>query len=80
MKYGIIFDLDGTLWEVIDNTYNSVNEIARKYKLDEISKETVCACFGLSRNETAQNYFPKLERKFQLKLLDEIANIILLTR
>ena len=33
MKYGIIFDLGGTLWEVIDNTYNSVNEIARKYKL-----------------------------------------------
>ena len=63
MKYGIIFDLDGTLWEVIDNTYNSVNEIARKYKLDEISKETVCACFGLSRNETAQNYFPKLGEK-----------------
>lgn len=26
MKYGIIFDLDGTLWKVSDNTYENVNE------------------------------------------------------
>ena len=29
-----IFDLDGTLWEVIDITYLSVNEISRKYKIN----------------------------------------------
>ena len=33
MKKGILFDLDGTLWEVTDRTYESVNEITKKYGL-----------------------------------------------
>ena len=39
-KIGILFDLDGTLWEVIDSTFYSANEITKKYHLSEISKET----------------------------------------
>ncbi len=34
MKKGIIFDLDGTLWEVTNITYKSVNEIIKKYNLN----------------------------------------------
>ena len=75
MKYGIIFDLDGTLWEVIESTYKSVNEVARKYKLAGISKDTICACFGLNKEETAKRYFPNLNQEYRLKLLDEIALI-----
>ena len=33
MKNSILFDLDGTLWEVIESTYKSVNIIAKKYSL-----------------------------------------------
>ncbi len=36
MKKGIIFDLDGTLWEVTNTTYKSVNEIAKKHNLKEV--------------------------------------------
>lgn len=72
-KEGILFDLDGTLWEVIDSTFKSANEIVKKYELQEISKETICSVFGLNKVESAQLYFPYLELDKSLKLLDEIA-------
>lgn len=72
---GIIFDLDGTLWEVADTTYKSVNEITRKYNLEEVTKETVCGTFGMNREEAAQNYFPHFKLDEALKLIDEIAVI-----
>lgn len=72
-KNGVLFDLDGTLWEVIDSTFKSVNQIVKKYKLQEISIETICRGFGLNKIETAQLYFPYLELKKSIKLLDEIA-------
>lgn len=57
MKYGIIFDLDGTLWEVTDTTYLSVNEISRKYKINSVSKDTVISCFGLDKENTSLKYY-----------------------
>ena len=75
MKYGIIFDLDGTLWEVTDNTYVSVNEVCRKYKINSVSKDTVISCFGLDKENTSLKYFPTLDKEFRLKLMDEIAFI-----
>ena len=41
MNKGIIFDLDGTLWEVTNATYNNLNRVAKKYNLEEIKLETV---------------------------------------
>ena len=73
MKYGIIFDLDGTLWNVTDTTYMSVNEVSRKYKLNSVSRDTVISCFGLDKNDTSLKYFPVLDKGFRLKLMDEIA-------
>ena len=73
MKYGIIFDLDGTLWEVSDNTYESVNEVCKKYKINCVSKDIVISCFGLDKNDTSLKYFPALDKDFRLKLMDEIA-------
>lgn len=73
MKYGIIFDLDGTLWKVTDNTYVSVNEISRKYKINSVSKDTIISCFGLDKENTSLKYYPTIDREFRLKLMDEIA-------
>lgn len=72
-KNGVLFDLDGTLWEVTNRTFESINEVARKYKLKEINKETVCRVFGLNRIESAQMYFPYLELNKALKITDEIS-------
>lgn len=75
MKNSVIFDLDGTLWEVIESTYISANIIANKYNLKEISKDTICKVFGLNREESAKLYFPYMELSESTKLIDEIAVI-----
>ena len=67
-KNGILFDLDGTLWEVKNSTFESANKIAKKHKLKEISMETICAVFGLNKFEVAQLYFPYLELNQSLSL------------
>lgn len=73
MKYGIIFDLDGTLWDVTDTTYMSVNEVSNKYKLNSVSRDVVISCFGLDKENTSLKYYPTLSKEFRLKLMDEIA-------
>lgn len=70
-KEGILFDLDGTLWEVIDATYESVSEIVNKYNLVQVSKKTICNTFGLNKVESAQSYFPYLKQDEALKMLEE---------
>ena len=74
-RNGIIFDLDGTLWEVTESTFYSANKTTNKYKLKEISKETICKVFGLNKEESAKLYFPYLELSESMKLIDEIATI-----
>ena len=73
MKNSVIFDLDGTLWEVIESTYKSANIIANKYNLKEISKDTICKVFGLNKEESAKLYFPYMELNESTKFIDEIA-------
>ena len=72
---GVIFDLDGTLWEVIESTFYSINEIAKKHGLKEIKMETVLKVFGLNKEESAKLYFPELDLDKSLELVDEIAVI-----
>jgi len=74
-RKGILFDLDGTLWEVTDITYTSVNEVARKYGVNNVSKETICGAFGFTKLECAKTYFPDLELNIALSLMEEIANL-----
>ena len=71
----IIFDLDGTLWEVTDTTFDSVNLITNKYGMKKVSKAKICEVFGLSKMDTAKHYFPNLSLVKSLKLLDEIAEV-----
>ena len=63
VKKGIIFDLDGTLWEVTDVTLDSVNKIAIKYSLEKVTKSTVRSVFGLNKEESSQKFFPKTNKQ-----------------
>lgn len=74
-KASIIFDLDGTLWEVTDVTLESVNTITKKYNIKEVSRETICQVFGLNRIDSSKKYFPDLSYDMALKLIDEVAVI-----
>lgn len=68
---GILFDLDGTLWDVFETTYKSVNKIANKYDLEKIEESTVRKVFGLSKEEVASLYFPGVELNKALQLFEE---------
>ncbi len=72
---GILFDLDGTLWEVTDTTFECANEISKKYNMKKISKETICKVMGLNKLDAAKLYFPYLEEEKSLNLMEEISNL-----
>ena len=71
-KKAVIFDLDGTLWDVTQSTYISANLIASKYGLDNIDVKTICKGFGTNKEESAKLYFPNLELEESLKYIYEI--------
>ncbi len=77
MKKGIIFDLDGTLWNVTDVTYKCCNIVTKKYNLREITKETVCKVFGKNREESARLYFPYLDVEVAIRYGMEISKLII---
>lgn len=56
-------------------TYESANEVAKSHGLKEVEKETVCKAFGLNKLECAKFYFPEIELKVALSLMDEISKI-----
>lgn len=70
---GILFDLDGTLWEVVDSTYTNINIIAKKYGV-EVSRDVVYQSFGKNKFEIAKNYFPTFSEEKALSILEEANN------
>lgn len=70
-RKAVIFDLDGTLWESIDSTYSSLNKVAKEHNCSEISRELVLKNYGNNKVESAELFFPNLEKEEAFKLLDE---------
>ncbi len=75
MNRAVIFDLDGTLWDVFDSTFDSANIVAEKYGLKRISKDTICKGFGCNKEESAKLYFPYLEYEKSKDIMDEISKV-----
>ena len=70
----IIFDLDGTLWETIDATYEATKIITNKHKeLKPITRETIIKGMGLSTIENAINYIPYMPAEEGIKYMKEIS-------
>lgn len=68
----VIFDLDGTLWSVDETTEVSVNEYLRNNNIDiNVPIEVVRKSMGCTFAETAEIYFPNLEKSERERLLDE---------
>lgn len=69
----IIFDLDGTLWNTEDVSYESVKEIVEKYDfLQEVTKETIAKTMGCTFSETAEMFMPYLEKRKREEILEEM--------
>jgi phosphoglycolate phosphatase len=71
MVDGIIFDLDGTLWdatEVIRQTWNEVLA-GYEYMREPITIEELEGCMGLQLDEISRRLFPMADSKLQHELI-----------
>lgn len=72
MKYdGIIFDLDGTLWDAVDNILISWNQILTRHGIKEITKDELSACMGMEMTAIAAKLFPQYQEEKRNSLLWE---------
>ena len=72
MRYeAIYFDLDGTLWDTTEVTYEGANKIAEKYNLERIPKEKIEACMGTTKEECAALLYPNFPLEQALEYLEE---------
>jgi phosphoglycolate phosphatase len=72
MKKGLIFDMDGTLWDSSENVAASWTEIVRKteHKIPDITKEDVMGVMGLTMDKIADKLFDALSKEERMKLLE----------
>jgi phosphoglycolate phosphatase len=78
MKYeGIIFDLDGTLWNSTEEICSTWSQVLSKYKdiNAEITVEKLNDCMGLQMEQIAERLFPQVDQKTQLKLMQECCDL-----
>lgn len=69
---GIIFDVDGTLWDSTDSVAESWNNALREHSsLDlTLNREILSGVFGKTMTEIGNTLFPTLSLEERLKLLD----------
>jgi phosphoglycolate phosphatase len=72
MKKGILFDMDGTLWDSAQNVAKAWDEWLQKEEggIRRITTEDVKAIMGLTMTAIAERMFPMLEKKEAVALLD----------
>lgn len=76
VKYGIIFDMDGTLWDSAEGVVASWNEIIEKEYSPEktITTKDMQSVMGLTMDRLAARLFPELEETKRMELLEHCGN------
>lgn len=69
----IIFDLDGTLWDTEDMTYENMNKYVKQHEnLKTIDRDTIYNTMGCTFEETAECCMPYLEKEERERILGEM--------
>ncbi len=73
MKTGLIFDMDGTLWDSSENVAKAWNEKITQLGLDrpEITQQDIMGVMGLTMDKLAAIIFGDLPEKERMELLDQ---------
>ncbi len=73
MKKGIIFDLDGTLWDSSKEVVDSWNEILKTYENGKyvITLEMMQSAMGLPMLDIGKKLWPALDEKEMISLLEK---------
>lgn len=73
MKTGLIFDMDGTLWDSSANVAASWSDMVRKlgYDRPEITQQDVMSIMGLTMDRIADIIFADLEKEERMDLLQK---------
>lgn len=72
MKQGIIFDMDGTLWDSAENVAKSWNEAIKSSGLQkkDITTKDIQSVMGKTMDVIADLLFPELDKKQKMTLLE----------
>ena len=72
MRTGLIFDMDGTLWDSSENVAHSWTEKVRElgYDRPEITQEDIMGIMGLTMDRIADIIFSDLPKDERMELLD----------
>lgn len=72
MKTGLIFDMDGTLWDSSENVAASWDEMVKKLGYDiDITKQDIMGVMGLTMDKIADMLFGMLSKTERMELLDK---------
>lgn len=73
MKTGLIFDMDGTLWDSAENVALSWTEKLKDlgYNRPDITRNDIMSVMGLTMDRIADNVFSDLSKEERTKLLQE---------
>lgn len=76
MKTGIIFDMDGTLWDSAKNVAASWTEVVKKQwdESREITEAQIKSVMGKPMDELADILFYELDADARMKMLDDCGN------
>lgn len=72
-KSGIIFDMDGTLWDSASGVAKSWTKVAQEKLPDKtvITEEAIKSVMGMTMDKLAGIIFPMLDKEKRMKLLEE---------
>ena len=75
MKTGIIFDMDGTLWDSAREVALAWNQVITKKGMKPLTDQDLARVMGLPMDKLARALFPEMEARASYDLMDECVSV-----